>query len=440
MLDTKPPLPHFPAQCYLVGGAVRDWLSGHLAKDYDWLSPNPAQSAQDFATAEGKSAFCMDPTFNIWRVITSEGIQHDFAAVQSDLLQDLARRDFTINAMALEATSDGSYQLIDPHHGQRDLSIRQLRMVSIDNLHQDPLRALRGVRISQSKGLSIEISTLHAIHEVGLLQLAGKLTIPAWERVGSELNIIMQHKNAATSWHHLEALELMAVYLPELLDGRGVRQGGYHHLDVLDHNIEALNQLLLVFPDASLTLRWATLFHDIGKPRCTSWDAERQYFRFFNHDHVGAAMAQEIMLKLAYGHDMANQVSALIKAHMLPLPDNERAARRFVHRYHDILPDILKLMLADREASRGPLSDPNSHLEYQHQMDLILQVLNEVPTPRTKPLLNGHRIMELLHWPAGQQIGLILAELSELRALGDLLSSEEAEAYVLKHYGTPTQH
>ena len=232
----------------------------------------------------------------------------------------------------------------------------------------------------------------------------------------------------------LHELNLLALSLPELTEGAGVVQGGFHHLDVLHHNIEALHQLLTRFPDADLALRWATLLHDVGKPRTRGVNPATGRNTYYGHAEVGAQLAAEMLTRLRQPRALTERVSALIKAHMVPLPASEREADRFVHRRRELLPDLLGLMLADREASRGPQSTPQTRLAYQLGFERLLSALEERPAAPA-PLLSGRQIMALLEVPPGPVVGEVMRAVNEAAALGDLHTPAEAEAFVLAERG-----
>lgn len=416
----RPPLPSpFAPQGYLVGGAARDLLLGQAPKDYDWLVPDPQRSARETAGAGG-AAFVLDAGRGYWRVVVG-GVQHDFAPLPGDLTSELTRRDYTVNALALDAAG----HVTDPTGGLKDLRRKTLRMVSANNLRDDPLRLLRGVRLATRLGFTLEADTRTAITALA----AEGLSLPAAERIAAELNALLLLPDAARGLELLHRLGLLALYLPELAEGAGVSQGGFHHLDVLHHNLEALHQLLARRPDAPLSLRWAALLHDVAKPRCLSLDAAGR-LHFYGHAEQGAALTLSILGRLRQSHELAGRAAALVKYHMLPLPQNEAEARRFVHRRRELLPDLLWLMLADREAARGRGSTQASRHAYALGFERILAALEGQPTA-PKPLLSGGEIMALLNLPPGPQVGAAVRALAEAQALGEVGSVEGARAFVL---------
>ena len=415
----RPKLPPFPPDAVLVGGAARDLLRGATPNDYDWAAPDPSQAAKWLAGEMG-TAFALAEVRQHWRAVV-DGVQHDVVPLPGDLRTELLRRDFTVNALALDAAG----RVTDPSGGLRDLKQRTLRMVSEQNLRDDPLRLLRAARLATTLGFRLEPET-----EVALKRLAEEgLPLPATERIGAELNTLLLTENAAAGVLLLRELGLLRLYLPELLEGEGVTQGGFHHLDVLQHNIEALHQLLARAPDADLALRWATLLHDIGKPRTVGVNPATGRATYYGHAEVGAEMTAEMLARLKQPRALTERVSKLVRAHMVHLPAAEREAKRFVHRRRELLPDLLRLMLADREASRGPMSTPATRHAYELGFERVLAALED-QLPAAAPLLTGREIMALLNLESGPKVGKAVRALAEAEALGDVRTVEEARRYL----------
>ena len=415
-----------PESGYLVGGAVRDTLLGRKTSDLDWVVPDPERSAKEAGGALDGSAFVLDAERGHWRVVAG-GETRDYAPLTGGIEENLGARDFTVNALALDLEGN----LIDPTGGRRDLQAKTLRMVSKENLTSDPLRPLRGVRFTATLGFALESETAEAIRQHAAAQISGDEPLPAWERVGEELNQLMRSEHAAQGVNRLHKLGPLKVYLPELSEAEGVEQGSLHHLDVLNHSIEALNQLLHGFPDADLELRWGTLLHDIGKPPTKDYDDLQRRMTFYAHDKVGGDLAKRMLRRLRQPSDLAERVGALVRYHMLPLPKNQKEARRFVHRRRELLPDLLKLMIADREAARGRRASEAGRQVYRLALGRVLEILAE-PAPE-KPLLDGRDVMALLDLSPGPKVGEAVRLVQEAEAVGDVRSRGEAEE-VLRRY------
>ncbi|PTA68145.1 HD domain-containing protein [Deinococcus arcticus] len=425
MFRRRPPLPPFPPGALLVGGAARDWLRGVAAKDYDWAVPDPRAAALALAGATRGAAFVLDDERGYWRVHAPDGVQHDLVPLPADLNADLQRRDFTVNAMGIDANG----RVLDPTGGLGDLRARRLRMVAPENLRADPLRAWRAARFEVTLGFRLEAATETGVREVAAGLAGGALPPPAPERVRDELHALLGHPEAARGLLRLEALGLLALTLPELREGLGLIQGGFHHLDVFHHNLEALHQLLAREPHAPLPLRWAALLHDVGKPRTHARDPQTGRQSFHGHDKVGAALTTQILTRLKLPGDDIRRASALVGAHMVPLPATEREARRFVHRRRELLPALLSVMLADREAARGPASSGASRHAYAQAMARVLAALEDQPSA-PPPLLRGEDIMALLGTPPGPRVGQAARALAEAAALGEVRTPDEARAFV----------
>ncbi|MDZ7704489.1 MAG: HDIG domain-containing protein [Trueperaceae bacterium] len=418
-----------PRDGYLVGGALRDALLGRSYADIDWIVPDPEAAARRAADTVGGSVFALDETRGHWRVVTNDGsgVVRDYAPLEGPVETNLWRRDYTVNALA--ATLDGT--LIDPTGGERDLRAGRLRMTQRSALSEDTLRPLRGVRLRAQLGFRLEPATRAAIVAEARAQQRGERERPAWERVSEELNKLLNTPDAARGIADLTELGLSAVYLPELMPLRGVPQGGLHHLDVFDHSVEALRQLLLGFPDATLGLRWATLFHDVGKPATRTYDSERGRYTFYGHDKLGGEITAKVLRRLCQPGERVRHASRLVRYHMLPLPNTHREVRRFVYKRYDLLPDLLSLMLADREAARGPRASTAAREVYRAAVSRVLEFMKASP-PR-KPLLDGREVMAVLGTGPGPHIGAALAFLREAEAVDDIHNRAEAVEAV-RHY------
>ena len=446
------------AGAVLVGGAVRDVLLGRAPSDLDWLVADPEATARALAGAWGGSLVALDPARGHWRVVVGtpdrsadldppEGAPDvapagadpravpgartwDFAAPRGASLEDdLRRRDLTVNALAWRPHDEA---LIDPTGGLADLRAGRVRLAGPRALHDDPLRAWRVVRFAARLGFRVERATRAQVAVAAGALARGALPRPAPERVGAELEALLTTPVAGRAVRALDELGLLALDLPELTAGRGVRQGPLHHLDVLDHQIEALQQLVDGFPDADLALRWATLLHDVGKPPTREPgglgpDGLVLRDRFTGHDRVGADLAASALERLRQPRARVARVHALVAAHMRPLPGDERGARRFVHRLRPLLPDLLRLMLADREAARGRGASAAARRAYRERVGRVLAALDA--TPPAPALLDGRAVMAALDLAPGPEVGAILAAVAEAQALGEVVDRDGALAY-----------
>ena len=422
------------AGAVLVGGAVRDSLLERPLTDLDWLVTDPRSRAEELAAALGGSVVPLDPDRGHWRVV-SDGRSWDLIAISpaaadplepSALERDLRSRDLTINAMA--ALPDG--RVVDPTGGLRDLRARSVRLTRPSALTDDPLRAWRAVRFAAQLGFRLDEGSAGHISALAAELQRGERPMPAAERLQVELSGCLASDAAGRAMAALDDLGLLELVLPELTAGRGVGQGGLHHLDVLQHQLEALQRLVDAFPAADAALRWGTLLHDVGKPLTRELE-EGDRPRFPGHDVVGSEVTTRSLRRLRLPSNTVARAAALVRAHMRPLPQGEKAARRFVHRLRPLLPDLLRLMVADREAARGPLASAAGRRRYRLALAEVIRRLEDEPAP-SEPFMSGHEVMEMLGLAPGPAVGEALRALSEAHAVGEVASREEAETY-LRH-------
>lgn len=257
-----------------------------------------------------------------------------------------------------------------------------------------------------------------------------------WPLLGQKLNLIMAQDQAAYGIYLLKETELLESLLPELAQNRALIQGGLHHLDVLDHSLETLRQLLVFKPEASLALRWACLLHDCGKAASYARDDFGQ-ISFLGHDKLGESLSKQLLTRLQIAETEQAYIAKLVRYHMLPLAKNSKEAERFVRKRQALLPDLLYLMIADREAARGPLASAASRRAYRIAIARVINALEppKIPNP---PLLRGDEVMSLLHISPGPLIAKALKFLEHAEAAGDIKTKEEAEKALLhyaKHQG-----
>jgi poly(A) polymerase len=408
----------FPSQGYLVGGAVRDWLLGRRPRDLDFVVPHPAAEAQALADRLGERSFLWDPERSYWRVV-APGWTVDVAPLRGSLAEELARRDYTVNALALSARG----ALLGSPLALADLASFRLRLQGRERLIEDPLRALRGPRLAVELRFRLEPQTLKLLSEE---LLTFKAHLPAWERIGTELAALMRTRGAPRGWRLLAELGYLRVVLPELAATQGVLQGGRHHLEVFEHSLACLAELLELDPQAPEPLRWAALLHDVGKPMTQSRD--ERGIHFYGHARLGAQLVREALGRLRMGHDLAERVAELIARHMDPFPEGERLQRRWFLRHRDLLPDLLYLEWADVRAQRGQEAQA---MEERLREGLKRWQAQAAPSPR---LLNGHEVMALLGLPPGPEVGRALRLLEEAQALGELNDPMEARSFLLAKY------
>jgi putative nucleotidyltransferase with HDIG domain len=441
-------------QAWLVGGAVRDWLlTGELPLDLDFtLIDCPAETLAAYL-AESLSGHLvpLDLVFGIHRVVLADGLQLDLAdALQNNLEADLARRDLTINAMALNLDTG---ELLDPFDGQGDLGRGQIRMLSAATLLDDPLRLLRVFRVAASiQAQAIEPDTLAVVrdHAAAIWQAAP-------ERIHYELFRLLNSERCFPYLHSMADCGLLEALIPDLTPMKAIGAGGFHHLGLFDHTLELVRQAERLLPECPPeTQEWlrspfngvvsrmgllklGCLLHDIGKPATmgTRKDAiHGTRLTFYQHEEVGEQMAEPWLRKMKVGNDVREHVKTLIRWHLYPCQFGPDSPRRSVLRYYRRLGgatlDTTLLALADRHSSCGEWLTPEA-LRQSHEAHLWLMATyhQEQGTLLAPRLLGGQEIMHLLAIGPGPEIGRYLDALQEAQQLGEIKTPEEAAQWLL---------
>jgi poly(A) polymerase len=281
-------------------------------------------------------------------------------------------------------------------------------------------RPLKAVQLACQHSLKLEDQLEISLREVSIDQ-----------NILEDFSAIINSDFAARGLQIMSNLGLLEKFIPELEACRGVEQfGGFHHLDVLDHSIEALSRLVATFPVSTLETRLATLFHDIGKPAAKTWDVVRERWSFFAHDQIGAKVTRVFLSRIGFDDALIERVSGMVDRHMIRLPADQTSAARFVRRNQKILPELLQVMIADREAARGPASNEHARLAYQHQIDLVLEAMKHHSS--IKVLMNGEQIMAFLNLKPGKAVGQALEFLKTLQETGEIQNLDQAKTALLE--------
>jgi poly(A) polymerase len=434
-------------EAWLVGGAVRDRLLGRDTDDVDLALPgDPKRHARAIANATGGSAFRLSGAFGAWRVVGPGNAWHvDLVTLRDGgIAEDLAHRDFTINAMA-EPLAGG--ELLDPHGGRADLERRLVRMVSERALADDPLRALRAVRIAVELDLSLDPATGRAA-----AAHAAEIERVAAERVFGEVKRVVTAPAARQGLELMTAHGLTEVVLPELSALRGLEQSVYHHADVYQHTLEVLDAVaelqrdpagagldeaagaLLAEPwSDDLTrggaMRFVALLHDAAKAQTRAVRADGRV-TFIGHDVEGARLARDVLGRLRASQKLREYVASLT-LHHLDLgflvhrrPLDRREVWRYLRATEPFAADVTVFSVADRRATRGR----NAPAAIEAHVELARGMLAAVRAEEAvEPLIRGDELArELgLHGPA---LGRVLAQLAEDRYAGAIATRDEAFA------------
>ena len=482
---------------YIVGGFIRDLLLVRKTNDIDIAVSGPAITiAREVAREIGGKFVPLDEVNEIARVVVVEDAQQnqefqeaewhfDFSSFPGDIEADLARRDFTINAMAIElsqfvaagkankgspklatfwAEKQSQLKLVDPFYGEEDLRNKIVRGVSEQIFEDDAARLLRAVRLAAELDFTIEPETESLIlhYSQDIIEVSG-------ERIREELLHLLTLPQAAYHLRYLDKLGLLLALIPELAESKGVEQPTVHFWDVFDHSLQTvatieflmregdweygnedmlttapwsdmidrhLSQEISSGSNRKVLLKLAALFHDIAKPMTKSID-DTGRARFLGHTKQGAAMTANILERLRFSNREIRLVESLVYHHLRPaqMANEELPSQRAIYRYFrdtdDAGIDILLLALADYLASRGPLA---SMEEWKRHCQVINHILAEHDKQQTKilpvKLIDGHDLMDIFGLTPGPLVGELLATVNESHASGELSTREEALALV----------
>jgi len=448
---------------YLVGGSVRDLLiTNQLFKDVDLMMPSGSESvARSFAAKINGSFFFLDEDRRITRVVkhtNADILQFDFTNFEGpDLNADLARRDFTMNAMALDLRdfiAEKSLKgLIDLFHGQEDVEKRLIRLTTPEALDEDPLRLLRAVRFAATLEFLIDDATAGQIRQRSKL-----ITRPSPERLRDELFLILSERNAEKHLMLMDSLGLLSPLFPELEPLRSFAPGRYHVHDVLTHSIKTagyVDNVLDDLPDLSpdhgntvlahleerlehlvprkAALRFACLIHDNAKPE--TFSNVDGHVRFHGHDNLGAEKALSLCRRFRLSRDTEKAVTRVIKQHMrlfnLSTPDgpSKHAMYRYCRDLGDTLPESLILAQADARATRE-IMPKEQYTDTTNPMAAVLDYYyTKFLKSEAKPLVTGQDLIDRGLKP-GPKFREILEEIKERQAEGTLKDRQEALEYL----------
>ncbi|GHU82380.1 HDIG domain-containing protein [Spirochaetia bacterium] len=403
-------------EVYLVGGAVRDLLLGRAAQDWDLATnarpeevmalfrrviPTGIKHGTVTVRYQGRS---LEVTTFRTESGYSDGRRPDQVSYAATIEEDLSRRDFTMNAVAL-ALPGGP--VIDPFDGAADVRRRIIRSVgrAEERFAEDGLRPLRAVRFAAQLGFDLDELTLRAIPAA--LPTTARV---APERIRDELDKTLASANPRRGFLLMEETGLLSLLLPELAVCRGIDQKGFHRFDVLDHSLLACDYAAR--SGAPREVRLAALFHDIGKPLVRTLD-EAGIWTFYNHERESAALARNILHRFRYPNAVTEKVIRLIEEHMFHYEETwtDAAVRRFIIRSgEDLLEDLMALRRADAYGTAGIEPPPALLLPL---MDRVQGILARGRALSLRDLaVNGRDLMEI-GVVRGKPLGLILGELLE---------------------------
>ena len=405
-------------EAYVVGGAVRDMLLGIEPTDWDIAtSATPFQIGQEFSESycENDYGTCtLKPDAGVPEghnvEITPFRLEYGYednrhpgdVAFGASLEEDLSRRDFTINAMAFNGEG-----LIDKYNGQKDMEAKIIRTVGdpTDRFSEDALRVMRAIRFATRFQFAIEDKTKSAV-----AKLAKNLKTISAERIRDELTKIVEAPvKPSHGFNLMQETGILKIILPELDDGVGVEQNHHHIYTVFEHNTLSLD--FAAEYEYTTAVRFASLFHDIGKP--ATKEGKGRDSTFYNHDIVGAKQTRDIMKRLKFPKAFGQKVVTLVRYHLFFYDVGvvtDAAIRRLVKKVgKENIQDLLKVRIAERKGSGVPKARPYRlrHMEY------MIEKVARDPISVKMLKLNGDYMISDMGFSPGPRMGWILNALLE---------------------------
>jgi tRNA nucleotidyltransferase (CCA-adding enzyme) len=415
-------LKHEGFEAYLVGGCVRDVLMNRTPKDWDVTTNALPEDIQrifphtfyenDFGTVGVVTDDATAPSLQVIEVTPyrkesgySDKRHPDTVEFGTSLKEDLKRRDFTMNAIALDPLTG---DITDPHKGQDDIEHKIVRTVgnAEERFGEDALRIMRAVRLAAELDFELSEDTVAAIRK-----LHTSLKDISVERIRDEFTKLILSPHPRKGIELMYELHLLQFVVPEVEEGVNVKQNQAHSYAVFEHIVRTLQAA--ADKNATLPVRLAALFHDIAKPHTKAFDDKKDDWSFHGHDVVGSKLTRKRLQALKYPSEIVDVVTKLVRWHMFFSDTDEithSAVRRLVRNVGtDHIQDILLLRICDRVGTGRPKEEPYRLRKYQ---SMVAEVMRD-PISVSMLAIDGADIMTLLDEKGGPRIGWILHALLE---------------------------
>lgn len=434
---------------YVIGGFIRDKLLGIPSKDIDFVTVGEGPAlAEQVSKALGNKATGLSVFKNFGTAMFRYGdIELEFVGARKEsynfnsrkpvvekgtLLEDQLRRDFTINAMALQLQIDQGTAIIDPFDGIKDLKEKRIKtpLDPHQTFSDDPLRMMRAIRFATQLSFHIDDITFDAIRS-----MASRIEIVSMERITFELNKIIQSTKPSVGFLLLDKAGLLPYVFPEMMGLKGVEQiEGHGHKDNFYHTLKVLDNVAVVSPD--LWLRWAAILHDIAKPHTKKFE-QGHGWTFHGHESVGAALVPKIFRRMKLPMDEKMKfIQKLVRLHLRPIAlvqeeITDSAVRRLLFEAGDHVDDLMTLCKADITSK-----NPDRVTRYLRNYELVIARLNEVESKdhlrNWQPPITGEDIMKTFGIKSGPEVGVIKTAIREAILDGDLENNyEKAYAFMI---------
>jgi len=427
---------------WAVGGFVRDKIINKAVKDIDFaVVGNGPDFARAVAEKLGTPNIVVFEKFGT-AMVNFNNFQLEFVGtrkenysedsrkpvvVESTLDDDLLRRDFTINAIALRINKNNFGEIYDPLNGQQDIEKRIIRtpLDPVVTFKDDPLRIMRALRFASQLQFDIDPATFRA-----LIAMQQRLKIISQERITDELMKILATDTPSVGFNLLDKTGVLELIFPEMIKLKGVEQRkDYHHKDVFKHTLMVVDNIAKV--SKKIELRFAALVHDIGKP-ITKRFVENQGWTFHGHEEVGARMIPKICRKLKLPTHLSNYAEILTRLHLRPIHLSEEgvtdsAIRRLIVQAGEHINDLLTLCRADI-TSQNPRRVKKHLANFDYVVERIQEVEEKDNFRAFQSPVRGDVIMKVCRLDPGPKVGKIKKQIEEA-ILDGIIPNEYDAAY-----------
>lgn len=440
---------------YLAGGTLRDLVLNREIIDIDFaVSPRCLEFSGEFSKRVNGTYVLLDKENKTSRVVI-EGYNLDFTEFRGkDIKEDLSKRDFSIDAMAIsfsEIMEGKTPTLLDPFGGLQDIETGTIRVLSKESITDDPLRMVRAYRLAATYDFRIDEKTREYIKEC-----ARELTRVSEERIAAELTKIFSADMCHPWVEGMSKVGLLTYIFPEIQDMKGVVQDGSHHLDVYNHSLLTLKCLEEVINEperyfrshidsitsylrsqkARALLKWAALFHDLGKAKVREIDPQGR-ITFYYHEKIGSQIFLNIAQRVKLSNADIRFIQKIILLHMRPLHImrpfmqdalTPKGIRRFIRQAEGDLIGVFVVAMADSLAGKGPLKPADAEVRLVELFDAIYTYFKEKFEPITmRPkLITGKDLIEQFHLTPGPVFGKLLRDVEEAYMDGIITTREQA--------------
>ena len=458
-------------EIFLIGGFVRDLILGVSSYDLDFVvvDKSAIELGEELAVKHDGVSFILDKITGTTRLVLKDDLAKiytfDFTSVSKATLEaDFQRRDFTINALAINLREPEI--LIDKFSGLSDLKQKKIKAVQLKNLLDDPLRFIRAFRFAALLQGEIDEEIISFISN----NLNAFNDSVSSERISVELWKMLDNNHSFKYVKQMSDVGLLEKIFPELTPMRKVTPNDFHHLWLYDHSLELIKTFeenfskipswakeelnkpvgQLESPTKKAISKLACLFHDIGKPG--TWEIKqidseekKEKHTFYGHDKLGSEITEKIGERLKFSNSIIESLKKLVRYHLRPFqlsqnnePITERALYRFFRDVGEDMPLLLMLAMADLYATAGP-KITKKDLDDGEKLILFLfdeykkYEGREIEQSKKPKLLDGNEIMELTSLKPSPQLGKIIKELDEAIAVGEVKTKEDAKKWIEEH-------